>query len=449
MEQLFYGREVLKQEIPEEYRKDIKFRDMRQRTGFEEKKSGRRCRRCNAKVSIMVPSYCMCEEKCGYCTNCIQMGKIKKCSILYSLPEPNQFEAPKEACLKWEGTLSTQQAEASLEIVQSVEKKETRLLWAVAGAGKTEMLFQGIERAIEQKKRICIASPRVDVCLELAPRIHSAFPSISLAVLYGEMEEEYNYTQIVIATTHQMYRFKGAFDVLVIDEIDAFPFYLDNSLQFAAEKARKKESTLIYLTATPDQAIQKRIKKGKLHVSILPARYHGFPLPVPRVKWSKDWHINMLKKPEKTNVVKQIKKLLNEKKRFLVFVPNINWMLKFEKRLIDLFQKEQFECVYSNDPDRKKKVQLMRDNELDFLVTTTILERGVTFPNIDVLVLGAEDRTFTESALVQIAGRAGRSAEFPTGNVTFYHNGWSKDMKRAIRQIKKMNHLAEERGLLK
>lgn len=48
----------------------------------------------------------------------------------------------------------------------------------------------------------------------------------------------------------------------------------------------------------------------------------------------------------------------------------------------------------------------MRKGELDFLLCTTILERGVTFTDIDVLVLGAEDRTFTEAALVQISGRA-------------------------------------------
>lgn len=373
MEKLFYGREVLKQEISDEYQSEMDLTALEQHTGFKEGKGGKRCRRCNAKISFMIPSYCVCEEKCGYCTNCIQMGKIKKCSILYSLPEPNQFEVPKERVLTWNGTLSTQQAEASMEVVQSVEKKETRLLWAVTGAGKTEMLFEGIEQAIMQKKRLCIASPRVDVCLELAPRILAAFPSISLAVLYGEMEEKYTYTQIVIATTHQLYRFKEAFDVLVIDEIDAFPFRLDSSLQFAAEKARKKESTLIYLTATPDRATQRRIKNGKLHASILPARYHGFPLPVPKVRWSRDWQTNMLRKPEKSNVIRHVRKLLDEKKRFLVFVPNIKWMFKFEKRLTVLFQNEPFECVHSSDPDRKKKVQLMRDNKLDFLVTTTIL----------------------------------------------------------------------------
>ena len=61
----------------------------------------------------------------------------------------------------------------------------------------------------------------------------------------------------------------------------------------------------------------------------------------------------------------------------------------------------------------------MRDGDYDFLVTTSILERGVTFPEIDVYVLGADDPVFSSSALVQIAGRAGRSQSRPTGRVVF------------------------------
>src|SRR5690606_22417394 len=89
-------------------------------------------------------------------------------------------------------------------------------------------------------------------------------------------------------------------------------------------------------------------------------------------------------------------------------------------------------AVHSEDPERKEKVVKMRRNEISLLLTTTILERGVTFPNIDVAVIGAEDDIFTEAALVQIAGRVGRSVDFPTGNITFFHFGRSKDRKSVV-----------------
>ncbi len=64
----------------------------------------------------------------------------------------------------------------------------------------------------------------------------------------------------------------------------------------------------------------------------------------------------------------------------------------------------------------------MRNEELDFLITTTILERGVTFPGIDVIVLKADDEIFSAAALVQIAGRVGRNSDRPTAGSYFIVN---------------------------
>jgi competence protein ComFA len=106
------------------------------------------------------------------------------------------------------------------------------------------------------------------------------------------------------------------------------------------------------------------------------------------------------------------------------------------------------EAVHAEDPDRKEKVQKMRNKEIPLLLTTTILERGVTFPNIDVAVIGAEDNIFAESALVQIAGRAGRSKDYPKGVVTFFHYGKTEEMIKARKQITAMNQEGIRKGLL-
>lgn len=81
----------------------------------------------------------------------------------------------------------------------------------------------------------------------------------------------------------------------------------------------------------------------------------------------------------------------------------------------------------------------MRDGQYDFLVTTTIMERGVTFPEIDVFVLGADDPVFSSSALVQIAGRAGRSVSRPTGTVYFWIASQCRRVRSAVRQVDFMN----------
>lgn len=449
MENLLYGRELLLAEIPEDLHGEMgQIETLEQYNAHIEKNGTMYCHRCDSKMTHVNPNECICQKECAYCRQCIQMGKVRACSTFYHLPEKNDFKNEQSTCLQWKGTLSEQQKEASDTIVETIKKKETRLIWAVAGAGKTEMLFKGIEYALLHQKRVCLATPRVDVALELAPRIQEAFPYNELSLLYGDMDQPYDYTQLVIATTHQLFRFKEAFDVLIIDEVDAFPFHLDKSLQYAANKARKESSALIYLSATPDQTMQKEIDKNKLKATILPARYHGHPLPVPVSKMCLHWRTEVLDHFLKTTFGKAVNQRIESKRNFLVFAPNIEWMLKLEKVIRKHYPNVPFEVVYATDPERKAKVLKMREGKVQFLISTTILERGVTFPNIDVLVIGAEDRIFTESALVQIAGRCGRSASHPTGDVLFFHNGHSIAMKKAMKQINEMNRLAKKKGLV-
>ena len=101
--------------------------------------------------------------------------------------------------------------------------------------------------------------------------------------------------------------------------------------------------------------------------------------------------------------------------------------------------KAKGDSVFSADPKRINKVQEMRDHKLNYLVTTTILERGVTFPSLNVMVLGADEKTFSTTALVQIAGRAGRSQKRPNGDVIFVCTDQVKNVRKAVKQIRELN----------
>lgn len=418
------------------------------RPGLARVKGKLTCSRCgNQDRNKMQAAPCSCGTACLYCLSCLNMGKIKSCTVLYHLPETNSFACHHEPILQWEGQLSPEQKRASDEIVGTVQSEQTRLIWAVAGAGKTEMIFEGIAASLRKGGRVCLASPRVDVCLELAPRIKQAFPEVPLALLYGGNEEGYSYTPLVIATTHQLLRFREAFDLLIIDEIDSFPYHNDLGLQFGAQKSRKIASALIYLTATPSGEMQKEIRRGRLAATVLPARYHGFALPEPECLWVGNWR-KAINRKKNTRFLSLIRRQLQQKRRFLLFLPHIQLMEALDRWLQEVFPDKLFTCVSASDPDREEKVKRMRAEEYDFLMTTTILERGVTFRDIDVIVLGAEDRVFTEASLVQIAGRAGRHKDFPTGWVCFAHYGETKAIQGAIRQIRSLNRDAGRRGLL-
>lgn len=407
--------------------------------GFENGK----CVRCGNEKAYLISDYpCFkCNNRCLYCRNCISMGRVSSCSNLYTWVGPD-VEWVSTKC-HWGGQLSEQQLMASNKIIESIENNEEMTCWAVAGAGKTEMIFRGIEHVLQRGGRICVACPRTDVILELEPRIKEAFPETSVATLYGDSQEKHMCAQITLSTTHQLYRFKKAFDLIVIDEVDAFPYVADESLQFASREAAKDKSSTVLLTATPTREWQQLFLKGKKVGIHIPARYHRHPNPVPRMQWIGDWR----KLLEKGRLPKQLVTWLeNQRNPFMVFFPHIESMQAALPLVQEIFPETL--SVHSGDPDRKEKVMKLRKGDIPGLLTTTILERGVTIKAVDVAVVGSEDATFTESALVQISGRVGRNREKPDGDIVFFHNGKTKSMNHAIQQIKHNNKTAYERGLL-
>lgn len=217
-----------------------------------------------------------------YCGLCLKFGRITTADTLVTIPEPNMF--PSFSNWQWGGVLTRSQQRVVNEI-----KKHTHnhLVWAVTGAGKTEILFPIIAQALISNQRICIAAPRIDVILELVPRITVVFPTIPIAVLYGQNKEPYRYTQLVICTTHQLLHFRAAFDLLIIDEVDSFPFAGNQLLKNAPQTALKLTGRLIVMTATPTRKHLMTFKQR----SYLPARFHGYPLPKIETKVVNKWRI--------------------------------------------------------------------------------------------------------------------------------------------------------------
>ena len=409
------------------------------------------CQRCGNQNQHLFGSFhcARCKEQsCNYCRNCIMMGRISQCTPLITWAGPS---SPKTAhchsVLNWSGQLSPGQQAASDKVIEAIHNNEDLLVWAVCGSGKTEVLFQGIKTALHQGKQVCITTPRKDVVHELTPRLKQAFPNTTLISLYGGGEDRSKTAQLTISTTHQLLRYYKNYDVIIIDEVDAFPFSADASLQYAVQQAKKEKSALIYLTATPSAEFKQKSKKGQIQTVTIPARYHRQPLPVPTFRWCGNWKNRLKKKHEIPSNLKNwiTNHLLNNKQAFL-FVPHITTL----NEVVPILKKINpcIEGVHSEDPKRKEKVQAFREGTLPILVTTTILERGVTVPNTDVAVLGAEDDIFTESALVQIAGRVGRSPKYPAGEVIFFHYGKTKAMNDARMQILRMNKQGRSLGLL-
>lgn len=390
-----------------------------------------RCR-CEERHFYVTFECAKCHKLCTYCRKCIRMRRVASCDqlVVWTGPAP---DVDKKVNFAWQSQFTEAQQRVSEELVDSVKRKQSRLVHAVCGAGKTEILFSAIYAALERGDRVCVATPRTDVVLELLPRFQQVFPDTAIHALYGGAELKLTYAPLIIATTHQLYRFHEAFDTIFVDEADAFPYTYDRALQIAVQKAVKPDGTVMLVTATPSQEMIAQYKKKEAY-SFIPRRFHGYDLPVPRFQslWFYEQQLRFGRVPKK--LATWIENCERAHKPYLIFFPTIDLM----ERSAHLFS---VPFVYAEEPERKQKVLSLRNGEVKGLLTTTILERGITIPSLQVAVIGAESPIFTSSALIQISGRVGRAAHDPTGDIVFFHHGITEEMDRARQEIMRLNRM--------
>jgi competence protein ComFA len=415
-----------------------------------------------------------CEsERCFYCPGCINLGLAKACEPFLEWSVAKEEDKLAHIPFSWNGTLSKAQEEASNHLYNFVhqEKNGTNhrepflkeyLIWAVCGAGKTEILFRTIHRSLSRNQKVLITSPRRDVILELAPRLEAAFPNTRISVLHGESKEKYTSASLFLATTHQVLRFTHYFDLIILDEEDAFPYHHDPMLPYVVSRARKPIGTIVYLTATPKKEMVERVKRGELEHIRISERYHGHPLAVPKIQPIGDWKKYIQRHTVISELADYCFHLLKQNRYGYLFVPHvkdidlvkgylIQSVLPFvEKRVRDSDKQKLrdfvIESVHSQTPNRSDIVQAFRNHEIDLLITTTILERGVTISYSDVAILGSDDPIYDSAALIQIAGRVGRKLEDPLGHVWFFPQVRTNPQLEAVQILKESNQLAQKRG---
>lgn len=413
------------------------------------------CLRCGERYRVLRVDCPLCGGSCFLCLECARMGESRGCSSLF-LFEPVPGERvpgePPRASLSFD--LTAAQQNASQQLADALEHPpHEALVWAVCGAGKTEVAFEAISRALGRGKNVLYAVPRRDVVHELAPRLSAAFPQHPVAVLpappTGAPSAKLENAAIIAATTHQTMRFYHGFDLVILDEADAYPYAGSRMLYRAVHRARRPGGRLAFMTATPDDSLRRRVQAGELQAVRIPARHHGHPLAVPldmRVRLPAPAAAQRL--PQ--SVEHFVQTSLQRGARLIVFVPTVELAENVGSafRTWAAAQNIQSDMIHSRLEGRDRILARFRDGTTRIMVSTTILERGITLPRTDVLVLYADHDIFDTGALIQMAGRAGRTEADPVGRVAFAHERESAAVREAVRIIQEMNEIAATQGYL-
>ncbi|MBQ4183116.1 MAG: DEAD/DEAH box helicase [Bacilli bacterium] len=335
--------------------------------------------------------------------------------------------SPKNVVLSLDYRLSKEQETLSKQIIENYDKGIDTLVYAVCGSGKTEISYGIIARSMARGLRVGFALPRRDVVIELYYRLKSAFPHNNIVAVYGG-----NTTRLegdcIILTTHQLYRYPNYFDLLVMDEIDAFPFK-GNDVLIAMYK-RSLKGHCVMMSATPSEAVVKEFQ-GEGHAILeLRTRFHKHPIPVPKT-------ITVPSIFQLLFVIRRLRVYGKEGKPCLIFVPTVeDAELLFQK--LSMFVKGG-DYVSSKRRTREAIISKFKKGGYSYLVTTAVLERGVTVKGVQVVVYGADDPIYDSAALIQIAGRVGRKKGAEDGDVFFLAKEESKSMRKAIKEIQFCN----------
>lgn len=355
-----------------------------------------------------------------YCRRCVAFSRLDAGETV-SVPVLRQPVWTGQIHLDFE--LTANQKRVSAQILNWLKQGQPVFCYAAAGAGKTEITFASIDWFLKQGKKVCFAISRRQVVLEIAARLQSAFPGLDV-VPVCEGYTTVTDGDIIVCTTHQLYRYPGSFDLLILDELDAFPYRGNELLEELAERACR--GVKLMLSATPDAASLREIQAGRMQAARLFLRPHGKPLPEPE----------FILLPEWMQVIRLLFLLRQlSGKQVLVFVPRIrdgkllSWLLRCP-------------CIHSQSPDKDEIMNRFRRREFDVLVSTTLLERGITVPSVQVIVMKGDHPVFTMASLVQIFGRAGRSYHDPEGECLCLAASMSSSMKECADLLHQMNESA-------
>ncbi|PKK94884.1 MAG: hypothetical protein CVV60_04165 [Tenericutes bacterium HGW-Tenericutes-5] len=358
-----------------------------------------------------------------YCLDCFLYKEVN--SSMYLIRRIRKTSQKKHE-LNLGFDLSDLQKTGSNFLVENYSNGKDSFLQAVCGAGKTEMVLEVIVEALNKGNRIAFVIPRVEIIKQVALRIQSYLPYTKVCSLYGGVRFDEAF-DLIILTPQQLIRFYQEFDLMIIDEVDAFPFVDNLFLERLVKKSSNEKSLFIYMSATVSLKYKKLIEENYLAFHMIPRRFHNQDLAVPIFVQADSY--------QDIRIIETIKSLNETTKSMIVYLPSIKMGKVFKEYLTGL----NINCDLITS-EIKYKASVLKDFErgkFKVLISTTILERGVTFHNVNVIVIEAANKVYNEATLIQIAGRVGRSGD--EAIVLFLSKEKSDAMVKARRKIVEFN----------
>lgn len=374
------------------------------------------CKRCGNRD----PNFFYLGSRGYYCRKCVRFKRIlldeEGEELLYDI-DTSHFKS------ELSFNLTNYQLKASSDICKYINSGYDVLLNSVCGSGKTEIVVETIEEYIKKGLKVCYAISRKEVVIELFLRYKKIFKDANVVAVYGDHHDKL-IGDLIICTTHQLFRYYKTFDLLILDEVDAYPLAGNRTLMNIAHNSCK--GRVIYSTATLNKFILDYIKKRNYKEVNLYVRPSLKPLIVPKIYYC----------PKVLNTL-LLKKILNKSdKQWIVFVSRKRECERLNRRFKKIFNTTY---VYSDLDKRRKNINDFKTKKHQIIFSTTVLERGITINDVNVLILFDRSNAFSKESLIQMCGRVGRNFNNPYGELYIVANCIDKNIIECKKEIEGAN----------
>ena len=374
-----------------------------------------KCLRCGNED----PAYFYKGSKGWYCRRCVRFSRV----LLEEEPENFDYGLNSEANeYGFAYELTAFQQEASHKCLEGLKHSDI-LLQAICGAGKTEIVVESIADQLGKNKKVAYAIARKEVVIELSHRFARIFPKAVVTAVYGG-HHEVLYGDLIVCTCHQLYRYYQTFDLLIIDEADAYPLKGNQTLMNIALNACK--GRIIFSTATVDDNLSKVLKQRPCQRIELNVRPSGVPLSIPKILYL----------PKVLSFIALYRIMSHTARQGIIFTAS-----KKECFRLYRFFRRFFDCtyVYADLESRKENIAAFRCGSKRFIFATTVLERGITIPDLEMVTIIDRNDLFDEANLVQMLGRVGRGLSREAGKTFIIADRNRKQIRQTLAYLQKAN----------
>jgi len=301
-------------------------------------------------------------------------------------------------------TLTHDQKQAIDDIYHDLQKniQARRVIIGDVGSGKT-VLIMATAFMLHPSKTILMA-PTTILANQLFEEANKLLPPHIKTALHTQKtqikDDEFNNFHLIIGTHALLYTKLPQAGAILIDEQHRFGAKQRHELSLLT-KNKSALPHVFQFSATPIPRTQAMIESSFVDVTL-----------VKEVPFKKDITTKVIHDKDFASLLSHIKKEIDANHQILIIYPLVSESENFEYQSIEEargFWEKKFSNVYvTHGKDKEKENVLLEFRQKgDILLSTTVVEVGISLPRLSTIVISAAERLGL-ATLHQLRGRVGR-----------------------------------------